>query len=64
MDKGDIWLPQKICPIPSKLPGVEADAVNDKGPITTWPQTDHSGQYRGRNIRDLAPGQGGLLNLS
>ncbi len=42
MDRGDIWLPQKIAPMPGKIPGAEADAFNHRGPINTWPQIDHS----------------------
>ncbi len=44
MDKEDIRLPQKIAPMPGKIPGPEADAFNHMGPIIiTWPQKDHSG---------------------
>ncbi len=43
MDKGDIWLPQKIVPMPGKIPGAEAEAFNHRGPVNTWPQFDHSG---------------------
>ncbi len=43
LDKGDIWLPQKIAPMPGKIPGAEADAFNNRGPINTWPQIDYSG---------------------
>ncbi len=35
MDKGDIWLPQKIVPLPGKIPGAEADTSNHRGPINT-----------------------------
>ncbi len=28
MNKGDIWLPQHIAPMPGKIPGVKADAFN------------------------------------
>ena len=28
MDKGDIWLRQKIASMPGKIPGAEADAFN------------------------------------
>ncbi len=42
MDKGDILVPQKIVPIPDKIPGAEAGAFNHRGPINTWPQIDHS----------------------
>ncbi len=43
MDKEDIWLPQKIAPVPSKIPGAEADVFYHMGPISTCPQIDHSG---------------------
>ncbi len=43
MDKGDIWLLQKIAPMRGKILGDEADAFNHRGPINTWPQIDHSG---------------------
>ncbi len=46
MNKGDIWLPQKIAPMPSKIPAAEADAFSHRGPINhvnTWLQIDHSG---------------------
>ncbi len=36
MDKGDIWLPQKIAPISGKIHGAEADAFNHRAPINTW----------------------------
>ncbi len=42
MDKGDIWLPQRIAPMSGKTPGAEANAFNHRGPINTWPQIDHS----------------------
>ncbi len=42
MDKGGIWLPQKIEPVPGNIPGAEAEAFI-KGPTTTGPQIDHSG---------------------
>ena len=42
MDKGDLWLRQKIVPMPGKIPAVEADAFNHRGPINTWPQIDHT----------------------
>ncbi len=38
MKKGDIRLPQKIAPMPGKIPGAEADTLN------TWPQIDHCGR--------------------
>ena len=34
MDKRDIWLPQKIAPMPGKIPGAEADAFNHRGLLT------------------------------
>ena len=43
MDKGDIWLPQKIAPMPGKIPEAEAEAFNHRGPINTWSQIDLSG---------------------
>ncbi len=43
MDKGNIWVPQKIAPMPGKILGAEAEAFNHRGPINTWPQIDHSG---------------------
>ncbi len=43
MDKGDIWLLQKIDPMAGQIPETEADAFNHKGPIITWPQIDLSG---------------------
>ena len=43
MDKGGIWLPQEIAPMPGKIPGAEADAFNQRGPIYIWPQIDHFG---------------------
>ncbi len=33
MDKGDIWVPQKIAPMLGKIPEAEADAFNHRGPI-------------------------------
>ncbi len=30
MDKGDIWLPQKIALVPGKNPGAEADAFSHR----------------------------------
>ena len=35
MDKGDIWLPQKIVPMSVKIPGSEADVFHHRGPINT-----------------------------
>ncbi len=64
MDKGDIWLPQKIAPIPGKIPRAEADAFNNRGSINTWPQIDHSGHQEGSNIMVSAPWQDELLILS
>ena len=61
MDKGDIWLPQKIAPIPGKIPRAEADAFNNRGSINTWPQIDHSGHQEGSNIMVSAPWPEGLL---
>ncbi len=34
MDQGDIWLPQKIVPMPGQIPGSEADAFNHSGDLT------------------------------
>ncbi len=34
MDKGDIWLPQKIAPMPGQIPGAEADAFNHRRLLT------------------------------
>ncbi len=64
MDKGGIWLPQKIAPMPGKIPGAEADAFNHRGPVNTWPQIDHSGHWEGNNIMVSAPWQEGFLILS
>ncbi len=36
-DKGEVWPPQKIDPMPGKIPG----------PISTWPQIDHSARWEG-----------------
>ncbi len=41
MDKGDIWLPEKIDTMPGKTPGAEAD----KGNINTRLQFGHSGHW-------------------
>ncbi len=43
MDKGHIWLPQKIAPMLGKIPGAEAGAFNQREGINTWPQIDHYG---------------------
>ncbi len=43
MEKGDVWLPQKIALRPVKIPGAEAETFNHRRPINTWPQIDHSG---------------------
>ncbi len=65
MDKGDIWLAQKIAPMPSKIPGAKAAAFNHRGPVNTCPQIDHSGHFKeGSNIMVSAPWQEGLLILS
>ncbi len=42
-DKGDIWLCQRMVPMPGKFPGAEADTFNHRGPINIWPQIDHCG---------------------
>ncbi len=34
MDKGDIWLPQKIDPM--KIDPMESVTFNRRGPINTW----------------------------
>ncbi len=60
MNKGDIWLPQKMDPMPGKIP----DAFNHRGTINTWPQIDLSGHYKGGNIIVSAPWQERLLILS
>ncbi len=64
MDKGDIWVPQKIAPMPGKILGAEADAFNHRGPINTWPQIDSSESLGSNNIMFSAPWQEGLLILS
>ncbi len=43
MDKEDIWLPQKIYPMPGKTPGAKADVFDYRGFINTWPQIDYYG---------------------
>ena len=35
--------PQKIAPMPGKIPGAVAEAFIYRVPINTWPQIDHSG---------------------
>ncbi len=35
MGMGDIWLPQKIVPIPGKIPGIEADAFKHRELVTS-----------------------------
>ncbi len=64
MDKGDIWLPQKIAPMPGKILGAEADTYNHRRPINTWTQIDHSGHWEGSNIILWDPWQAGLLIMS
>ncbi len=60
MDKGDIWVPQKIAPMPGKILGAEADAFNHRGLLTPG----HKLTKEGRNIMVSAPWQEGLLILS
>ncbi len=64
MEQGDIWVPQKIAAMPDKILGAEADTLNHRAPINTWPQIDHSGHQEGSNIMVSAPWQEGLPILS
>ncbi len=64
MDKGDIWLPQKIDPMPEKIPGANTGAFYHSGPINTWPQIGRCGHYESSNTMVWAPWQEGLRILS
>ncbi len=64
MNKADIWLAQKITPMPGKIPAAEAEAFNHRGLINTWPQIDHSGHKEGSNIKVLDLWQEGVRILS
>ena len=57
MDKGDIWLPQKIAPMLGKVPGAEAAAFNRRRPINTWPKSPRKVEIS----RFGLPGKGDFL---